>query len=79
MRLEPLMNPPDRLEQRIRFGCGFVFGFITTALGGFGFLYLSGHAALAIALLVGIAFGFFAMRHGDRFWEYIGSRWWWPF
>jgi uncharacterized membrane protein (DUF441 family) len=72
------MNPPDRQEKSIRFGCAFVFGFVTTALGGVGFLYLQGHDALVIALLVGLVFGLYAMRHGDRFWEWILSRWWWP-
>jgi len=73
------MEPPDTQEKKIRFGCGFVFGFITTALGGMGLLYLDGHHAMAIALSVGGVFGLFAMRHGERFWEYIVSRWWWPF
>ncbi len=73
------MYPPDKQENSIRFGCGFVFGFFTTAVGGLGFLYFNYRQAFVIALCVGLVMGYFAMRLGDRFWAYIVTRWWWPF
>jgi hypothetical protein len=72
------VEPPDAQEKRIRFGCGFVFGLFTA--GGSGFLYLVWNAYYIAAwcLLVGVLFGFAAMRFGDAFWHSLGKYWWWP-
>ena len=59
---------PDRLERRIRFGCGFVAGSI---LGVLGALYLLADNLFTCALLgagVALLFGILAVRYGDRFW-----------
>jgi hypothetical protein len=70
------MEPPDAQEKRIRFGCGFVFGTVTAALGSGGVFLLKGRLLLAFCLVCGVLLGLLAMRYGDRFWEKIGA--WWP-
>ena len=72
------MEPPDPLEKRIRFGCGFTFGLLITALCGLFWLVSTAYYVVAIALLVAIIFGVLAMRYGDRFWYSMKSwLWWW--
>ena len=76
------MNPPDRLEIGLRFGCGALVGcaFVAYALlrGAFD------HGGWFGASLVGAAImcGLLAVRYGDRFFEAAlewftwPSRWW---
>jgi hypothetical protein len=69
------MEPPDRLEKGIRFGCGFLFGSLVTV----GWLLTSlwdAHKIIACCLLAGLLCGYAALRFGDTFWENV-SRWWW--
>ena len=66
------MEPPDRLEKGIRFGCGFVFGCVVT-LGAVA-SFIDELALVASCLAVPALFGYLAMKYGDRFWERI-SRW----
>jgi hypothetical protein len=68
------MEPPDRLEKGIRFGCGFLFGCVV-ATGALLTSLWSGHAVAAGCVLVGLFCGGAAVRFGDRFWENV-LRWW---
>jgi hypothetical protein len=77
------LEPPDPLEKKIRFGCGFVFGLLITGLSGFLWLlttaYSRGYYLLALSLVCALVFGLLAMRYGDRFWYSMRSwLWWWP-
>lgn len=69
------MEPPDRLEKAIRFGCGFLFG----SIFGVGALLTSlwnAHYVLACILMAGLICGYAAMKFGDSFWDNI-RRWRW--
>ena len=70
------MEPPDRLEKGIRFGCGFLFGCLGVLASSFVYTITNGHYLAAICLGFGILFGFLAMRLGDEFWFNIFP--WWP-
>ncbi len=71
------MEPPDRMEKKIRFGCGFVLG-CAAAVGGLLSSVWTGRVIAAIVLAGGLIGGYAAMRWGDRFWEIV-CRWgWWP-
>ena len=75
------MEPPDRLEKRIRFGCGFLFGLlvagaITRLLSVF---TVNGYYGLAVFVGAGVAFGWLAMRYGDEFWLGLRDLWRWLF
>jgi hypothetical protein len=72
------LEPPDSLEKKIRFGCGFVFGFVITGLSGIVWIVANGHYVAAIALLSGLGCGVCAMRYGDRFWGTLAKlKIWW--
>ncbi len=71
---------PDPVEKKSRFGCGFLIGLI---IGFFEFariLYGSDSAGFLILLTVLLALvcGWFALKFGDRFWQYVLERvrWW---
>ena len=71
------MEPPDRLEKGIRFGCGFVFGCIIA----FGALLTSvfaigAHSAVAWSAIFGLLCGYAALRLGDAFWKFVGKLGW---
>jgi hypothetical protein len=68
---------PDRLEKKIRFGCGFVFGVFSAALSSFAASLYNGWYLVALLVGIGIIFGFLAMRYGDKFWHSVPD-WWWP-
>jgi len=70
------VEPPDRLEKGIRFGCGFVFGCVV-AVGGLLSSLWSGQFIAALILTAGLIGGYAAMRLGDRFWEHLRRWWWW--
>jgi len=73
------LEPPDALEKRLRFGCGFVFGFLISGLSGFIWYVTAGHYVLAFSLFCGLICGLVALRYGDRFWHSVGNwLWWWP-
>ena len=69
------MEPPDRLEKGIRFGCGFTFGCFV-GLGALLTSLWSAHSLIACIVLAGLLCGYAAMRFGDTFWENV-LRWWW--
>ena len=73
------MEPPDRLEKGIRFGCGFVFGCIIA----FGELLTRAfavgvHSAAVWSVIAGLFCGWAAVRFGDAFWRFMGrfGSWW---
>ena len=71
--------PPDDLEKRIRFGCGFIVGAILGFIGTL--LAFPDHlpGSLLVGAGVALLFGVLAVRYGDRFW--YGLRhvlWFWP-
>jgi hypothetical protein len=68
------LEPPDRLEKQIRFGCGFVFGCFVAA-GALLASFWSAHAVIAWCVLAGLLGGYAAMKFGDVFWEHV-VRWW---
>jgi hypothetical protein len=70
------VEPPDRLEKGIRFGCGFVFSCVL-AVGGLLSSLWSAHAIVASVLTAGLTGGYAAMRWGDRFWDHVRRWWWW--
>jgi hypothetical protein len=70
------MEPPDRTERIMRFGCGALFGAACTAVGLFGCLPWPWWA-VAAAVAMGWC-GYAAMARGDRFWSEVDWRWpWW--
>jgi hypothetical protein len=75
------LEPPDRTERRIRFGCGALFGVLvaTVLLLNLGCLPWPWWLVVAVAI-VGWC-GYEAMVQGDRFWSHgydgIRSWWWW--
>jgi hypothetical protein len=68
------VEPPDRLEKGIRFGCGFSFG-VVFLIGCFLKSLWDVHRILAVCVLGGLVFGYVAMRAGDAFWESL-LEWW---
>jgi hypothetical protein len=68
------VEPPDRLEKGIRFGCGFLFGCFV-ALGALLTSLLSAHRVAAYCLVAGLFCGYAALKFGDSFWEHV-RRWW---
>lgn len=70
------MEPPDRLEKQIRFGCGFLFGCVA-AVGILLASLWSAHGVIAWCVIAGLLGGYAAMKFGDAFWEKV-LRWvWW--
>jgi hypothetical protein len=69
-----MSHVPDRVEMRIRFGCGFIFGAIAAAI--IGMRVITGWSiefGLGVALVASLT-GLLARRHGDDFWK---SLFWW--
>ena len=60
--------PPDSAEKKIRLGCGVVAGLVLGFFLGFVSLRLAGAALWVFAGIVAVAFGYLALRYGDRFW-----------
>jgi hypothetical protein len=69
------VEPPDRLEKGVRFGCGFLFG---GALGVGALLtsLWSAHYIVTCVLVIALICGYAAMKFGDSFWENVRG-WWW--
>lgn len=75
------MEPPDRLEKGLRFGCGFIFGCVICfgALLTSLILTVNVHSAVAWSIVVGLLCGYAAVRFGDAFWKFVGRLglpWW---
>ena len=75
------MNPPDRMEKGLRFGCGGLLGLVVALYLMFRFwraptiegtLFWGG---LAVTVLV---CGGLAVRYGDRFFEEVIDWFTWP-
>jgi hypothetical protein len=66
------VEPPDRLEKRIRFGCGFLLGCLVAA--GALMTLIGGYIIVASCLAAGLLLGYLAMKFGDSFWERV-TRW----
>jgi len=76
LELRNFVEPPDRLEKGIRFGCGFPFG----CVAGVGVLLSSlssGREIAAWLVVAGLICGYAAMQWGDWFWEHLRRWWWW--
>ena len=69
------MEPPDRLEKQIRFGCGFILGCVA-AIGMLLTSLWSAHSVIAWCVIAGLLCGYAAMKFGDAFWKKV-IRWWW--
>jgi len=69
------VEPPDRLEKAIRFGCGFLFGSVF-GVGALLTSLWSAHYIVAGIMMAGLICGYAAMRFGDGFWDNV-RRWWW--
>jgi len=70
LELRNFVEPPDRLEKGIRFGCGFLLGCVV-AVGALLSSLWSGREIVAWVLLPGLVSGYATMRLGDRFWDAI--------
>lgn len=75
------MEPPDREERVIRFGCGALFGVTLALMGLLYFSELSWPWLFGITCTLIGACGYGAMRQGDQFWddsfEVFRFPWWW--
>lgn len=67
------MNPTDKTEKSLRFGCGFVFGLFLFGLSSVWFIYEDHEIYLATVLVSAIVFGLGALRFGDAFWRWLAS------
>jgi hypothetical protein len=74
------VEPPDRGELVVRFGCGAMLGCVVAGFVLLRFDVFSWPWWLVVGVLVIIAFGYGAMRWGDQFWQHEAwswLRWWW--
>jgi hypothetical protein len=62
------LEPPDPLEKKVRFGCGFVFGLLIVGFSGFMWMVVGGYYVVALAMACGLVCGLLAIRYGDHFW-----------
>ena len=67
------MKLADKTEKSIRFGCGFVFGFLCFSFSSVWFAYEDGGVYLAVVLVAAVLFGLAALRFGDAFWRWFGQ------
>ena len=70
------MEPPDRLEKCVRFGCGFLFGCVVGA-GALLTSLWNAHYILASIVALGVPCGYAAVKFGDSFWDTVRRWWWW--
>jgi hypothetical protein len=68
------MEPIDKTEKGIRFGCGFVLGLFVFGLSSMWFAYEDRGFYLVTVLVAALAFGLAALRFGDAFWRWF-ARW----
>ena len=68
------MEPVDKTELGIRFGCGFIFGLLLFGLSAVWFIVEQSSSYLVFVVLAAIVLGLAAMKFGDAFWRWI-SRW----
>lgn len=82
-RFRPIIDPAaeNAFRDRIRFGCGALFGAVL-GIAGIGRMVNPSGWLVAGAVAAGaVACGLASMRKGDRFWRTPplddGFRWWW--
>ena len=63
--------PPDKLEKRIRLGCGAVAGIATGLCFGLVALQMTAGWSWFLAGIAGIVFSLLALKFGDRFWIWL--------
>jgi len=73
---------PDRLEKKIRVGCGLFAGIVVGAATGLVWFGLRAGALWVFVGFAAVVFAVLALRYGDRFWlELIdglrGLQQWW--
>ena len=72
------MEKPDKAENVIRFGCGFVFALAILGFSAVKLLVNTEFIGIAVILLIAVFVGVLAMKKGDSFWLSIGKHhWWW--
>ena len=71
-----MTGPSDKAETSIRFGCGFVFGLMSSAATLVVGFATEERAMVAFVVVVAIVCGLLAVRYGDLFWKRL-SRWFW--
>jgi hypothetical protein len=62
------VEPPDKLEKGLRFGCGLIFGILAGILVALMWAGWSGRFILGGGLIGGLLCAICALRFGDRFW-----------
>ncbi|MBK8816260.1 MAG: hypothetical protein IPN42_12530 [Methylococcaceae bacterium] len=68
----------DSEEKRVRFGCGFIFGFFIGGIVAFKHMVSDGNYLLTASVILGLVCGIAAMKQGDKFWEaFLTGKWWW--
>ena len=75
------MNPPDRLEIGLRFGCGGLLGLVVGLYGMFRFWRARDADAAwfwGIIAVTVVVCGGLAVRYGDRFFEKVSDLLTWP-
>ena len=66
---------PTEFERRLRFGCGFAFGFVVVVALAVRYLLVDLNWSVWVAGTIGaIAFGALAVRCGDPIWH-AAARW----
>jgi hypothetical protein len=68
---------PDKTENKIRFGCGFIFGLVLGFVYAIGWVAVTWGVFVAIVIATAIVCGLLAMKYGDSFWYYLKDRSWW--
>ena len=75
---EPLkespVEPTDKTEKGIRFGCGFIFGLFLFGFSAYWFITEGRSLYVILVLSAAVVLGLAAMVFGDAFWRWI-SRW----
>ena len=69
------MEPPGNFEKGVRFGCGFIFGCFIAVVSGLAYFLWDTRYVAAACLVLALAFGYLAMKFGDRFWTKLGWIW----
>jgi hypothetical protein len=56
-----------------RFGCGFVFGLVFSAIGLFAYMSTFGYFESVAIIVTAVVFGFAALKFGDVFWRWVAK------
>lgn len=69
----------DSEAKVIRFTCGAIFGFLSSAVACYLFLAVRSDSPIIAWFLIALGTyvsGYLAMKYGDYFWKNIVNRWW---